>query len=122
MTYKLTTIYFHEKQVHSRIVYVNPFSEKKCTNHKHFCGFFFSVFIPRSPHSNNQYESPIFSNELLFTYFVSKYWQDKSFELRPKYIKKCQYNSLHAQKTNTLQHLKLGKLKFGIRKIGCSMS
>ena len=66
------------------------------------------------------YEQPIwisnFCNKFLFTYFVSKYWQDKSFKLRPKYIKKCQY--IHY---NTLQHL-LGKLKFGIRKIGCSMS
>ena len=45
-----------------------------------------------------------------------------SFELRPKYIKKCQYNSLHKKDKNTLQHLKLEKLKFGIHKIGCSMS
>ena len=31
--------------------------------------------------------------------------------------------TLYTQKDkNTLQHLKLGKLKFGIRKIGCSMS
>ena len=29
-----------------------------------------------------------FCNEFLFTYFVSKYWHDKSFKLRPKYIKK----------------------------------
>ena len=29
---------------------------------------------------------------------------------------------LKRKKKNTLQHLKLGKLKFGIRKIGCSMS
>ena len=77
--------------------------------------------------SFTSYEQPIwisiFCNKFLFTYFVSKYWQDKSFELRPKYIKKCQYNSLHTQKNkNTLQHLKLGKLKFGIRKIGCLMS
>ena len=36
-----------------------------------------------------------FCNTFLFTYFVSKYWQDKSFKLRPEYIKKCQYNFLH---------------------------
>ena len=63
-----------------------------------------------------------FLQQFLFTYFVSKYWQDKSFKLRPKYIKKCQYNSLHKENKNTLQHLKLGKLKFGIGKIGCLMS
>ena len=52
--------------------------------------------------SFTSYEQPIrisnFCNKFLFTYFVSKYWQDKSFKLRPKYIKKCQYNSLHTQK------------------------
>ena len=32
-----------------------------------------------------------FCNEFLVTYFVSKYWQEKRFKLRPKYIKKCQY-------------------------------
>ena len=55
--------------------------------------------------SFTSYEQPIwisnFCNEFLFTYFVSKYWQDKSFKLRPKYIKKCQYNSLH-KKIKTL--------------------
>ena len=50
------------------------------------------------------------------------YWQDKSFKLRPKYIKKYQHISLHTKNKNTLQHLKFGKLKIGIRKIGCSMS
>ena len=72
------------------------------------------------------YEQPIwilnFCNKFGFTSFFSKYWQDKSFKLRPKYIKKCQCNSLHTKNKNTLQHLKLGKLKFGICKIGCSMS
>ena len=47
-----------------------------------------------------------FCNEFLFIYFVSKYWQDKSFKW----------------KRHTLQRLKLGKFKFGIRKIGCSMT
>ena len=76
--------------------------------------------------SFTSYKEPIrisnFCSEFLFTYFISKYWQDKSFTLRPKYIKKCQYNSLHKENKNTLQHLKLGKLKFGIGKIGCLMS
>ena len=36
----------------------------------------------------------------IFVYFVSKYWQDKSFKLRPKYFKKYAntYNSLHTKK------------------------
>ena len=69
--------------------------------------------------SFTSYEQPIrisnFCNKFLFTYFVSKYWQDKSFKLRPKYIKKCQYNSLHTQNRNNLQHLKLGNLKLVVQ-------
>ena len=64
---------------------------------------FFRIMIPFGLYiSFTSYEHPIrisnFCNEFLFTYFVSKYWQDKSFKLRPKYIKKCQYNSLHTKK------------------------
>ena len=36
--------------------------------------------------------------EFLQRIFVYLLWQDKSFKLRPKYIKKCQYNSLHTKK------------------------
>ena len=39
----------------------------------------------------------------------------------PKYIKNANVTD-HSKNKNTLQHFKLGKLKFGIRKIGCSMS
>ena len=60
---------------------------------------FGSIYISRSPYPNNQHESRIFAtNFCLLTLLVSKYWQDKSFKLRPKYIKKCQYNSLHKEK------------------------
>jgi hypothetical protein len=55
---------------------------------------------------------------LLFEYF----FPDKSFELISKYTQKCQYNSLYYKEESSLQHLKLGKLKLEIRKIGCSMS
>ena len=50
---------------------------------------------------------------ILFVYILSIF-PDRSFKLISKYAQKCQYN--------TLQHLKLGKLKFWICKIGCSMS
>ena len=68
------------------------------------------IFISRSPHTKTNTNV-----EFLFTYFVSKYWQDKSFKLRPKYINKCQYNSLHTQNRNNLQHLKLGNLKLVVQ-------
>ena len=59
-------------------------------------------FFELSCISFTSYKQPVrisnFCNEFLFTYFVSKYWQVKSFKLRPKYIKKCQYNSLHTKK------------------------
>ena len=69
--------------------------------------------------SNTQfYESKIFC---LFSFWV--FFPDKSFKLISKYTQKCQNNSLYQkEKKNTLEHLKLGKVKFGIRKIGCSMS
>jgi hypothetical protein len=56
----------------------------------------------------------------LFTFWV--FFQDKSFKLISKYTQKCQYKLLYQKEKTSLQHLKLGKLNFGIRKIGCSMS
>ena len=52
---------------------------------------FFRIMIPFGLYiSFTSYEQPIrisnFCNEFLFTYFVSKYWQDKSFKSRPRYI------------------------------------
>ena len=62
-----------------------------------FSGFFFLTFylvhLIKTTNTNL---------EFLHTYFVSKYWQDKSFKLRPKYFKKCQYNSLQTKKIKTL--------------------
>ena len=52
------------------------------------------------------YEQPIrisnFCNKFLFPFFVSKYWQDKCFKLRPKYMEKCQYIYLHRKRIKTL--------------------
>ena len=62
------------------------------------------------------YESQIFC---LFTFWG--FFPDKSFKLMSKCTQKCQYNLLF-QKENTLQHLKLEKLKSRIYKIGCLMS
>ena len=47
---------------------------------------------------------------------------DKSFKLISKYTQKMPIYVTRYIKKTTLQHLKLGKLKFGLRKIGCSMS
>ena len=56
----------------------------------------------------------------MFTFWV--FFPGKSFKLISKYTQKCQYsNSLYQKEKNTLQHLKLEKLKFGICRIGCSM-
>ena len=54
---------------------------------------------------------------ILNIFFVDFYFKSIS-----KYTRKCQYNLLYKKEKNTLQHLRLGKLKFGICKIGCSMS
>ena len=59
---------------------------------------------------------PIFC---LFTFWIL--FPHKSFKLISKCTQKCQYNLLF-QKENTLQHLKLEKLKSRIYKIGCLMS
>ena len=59
------------------------------------------------------YESRFFC---LFTFWV--FFPDKSFKLISKYTQNCQYNSLYKKEKITLQPLKLGKLKFEIRKIG----
>ena len=64
--------------------------------------FILPIFEQPTNNSFTSYKQPIwisnFCNKFLFTYFVSKYWSDKSFNLRTKYIKKSQYNSLHTQK------------------------
>ena len=65
--------------------------------------------------SNTQfYESQIFR---FFTFWV--FFPDKSFKLILKYTQKCQYNSLKKKKKHT--HT-LGKFKFGVHKIECSMN
>ena len=74
---------------------------------------YFPTIISFSSSNTQFYESRIFC---LFTFWV--FFPDKSFKLISKYTQKCQYN----YKKNNLQHLRLEKLKFGIRKIGCSMS
>ena len=57
----------------------------------------------------------------LFTFGV--FFPDKSFRLISKYTKNDNITRyIKKKRKNTLQHLKLGILKFGIRKIGCSMS
>ena len=63
--------------------------------------------------SNTQfYEVRIFC---LFTFWV--FFPDKSFRSISRYTQKCPYLLKRKKK-----HLKLGILKFGIHKIGCSMS
>ena len=63
--------------------------------------------------SNPQfYESRI---SCLLTFWV--FFPNKSFKLISKYTQKCQYKSLY-QKEKKMQHLKFGKLKFRIRKLG----
>ena len=64
--------------------------------------------------SNTQYyESRIFC---LFSFWV--FFPDKSFKLISKYTQKHRYDLLYEKEKNTLQQLKLGKLKFVIRKTG----
>ena len=64
---------------------------------------FLKVFI--SFISFNLYEQSIrisnFCNKSLFVYFVSKYWQDKGFKLRPKYIKNANIAD-HIKNSKTL--------------------
>ena len=60
-------------------------------------------FFSRKIISFTSYEQPIRISNFCNEFFLLTL-------LRPKYIKKCQYNSLHTKKNkNTLQHLKLGK-------------
>ena len=69
------------------------------------------------------HQTPNFTNPDFFVYLIFGYF----FEIEvfnwyvSKYTQTCQYSLLILNET-TLQHLKLGKLKFGIRKIWCSMS
>ena len=118
---------------YSQKVFKFFFTHKKLKKPPQKVAYSWEAFFLCSPNcpkyiSFASYEQPIWisniCNKFLLTYFVSKYWQDKSFKSRLKTLKNASIShSLHTQKNkNTLQHLKLGKLKFGIRKIGCSMS
>ena len=76
-------------------------------------GYLFMAIRVVECSSNTQfYESWIFC---LFTSWV--FFPDKSFKLISKYTQKANITR-YIKKKNTLQHLKLGKLKFGIPKIG----
>ena len=74
------------------------------------------LFISFSSSNTQFYKCWIFC---FFTFWV--FFLDKSFKLISKYTQKCQLNLLYEIEKFTLQYLKLGKLKYGIRKIGCSM-
>ena len=71
-----------------------------------------NIQLIRTTNTNSEFLQRIFC---LFTFWV--FLQGKSFELISQYTQTCQYNSLHWKDKNPLQ-----QLKFGIHKIGCSMS
>ena len=80
----------------------------------------FEGYISFSSSNTEFYESRIFC---LFTFWV--FFSDKIFKLVSNfsnYIQKWQHNSLYQKEKTLCNTLKLGKLKFGIRKNGCSMS
>ena len=77
-----------------------------------------SKIISRLAHRTPNFMNPEYFVCLLFEYFfqikvLNQYQNIPKIANITRYIKK---------KKNTLQHLKSGKLKFGICKIGCSMS
>ena len=81
---------------------------KKCWNQTRLSKFFISFSS-----SNNQLRIPNFCNEF-FVYLLFQWcYQVKVLNYITIQTKKCQYNALHKKVKNTLQHLKLGKLKFG---------
>ena len=78
--------------------------------------------------SCSAHRTPNFTNLEYFVCLLFEYsfqikvlnWYQNSVKIHPNMP--IQLVTLKRKKKNTLQHFKLGKLKFGIRKIGCSMS
>ena len=80
---------------------------------------FGSIYISRSPYPNNQHESRIF---VYLLYQLVNIGKIKVLNQDNNSSKNANITLYTQKNKNTLQHLKLGKLKFGIGKIGCLMS
>ena len=81
-----------------------------------------SKIMSRSPHMNNQYESRIFAKKnCLFNLWVN-IGKIKVLNYGQNTLKNANITLYTKKNKNTLQHLKLGKLKVATWNIGCSMS
>ena len=102
-------------------------NQKIYTASHNFFVNFYSKIIVKKPLKLTSYlvqlmEHPIlWIPKILLVCFLSIFFQVKVLDWYKNTPKNANITR-YIKKKNILHHLKLGKLKFGIRKIGCSMS